>query len=152
MKVASLWFGGQANCGTQILLLSLASSSGGGQGLEYEPGQSKGAWVVGVVWALDNETLTSLHSCCFHHHHYQSFWNLGVGASLRVMTAAQDLSVGSGSSLGKWGTCVLQVLTRSTICNVLGTIKPNVSLKKRERKHMHWIEGKLKDHQSPFQF
>ena len=35
---------------------------------------------AGVKWALDNETLTSLHSLCFHHHH-QSFWNLRVGGT-----------------------------------------------------------------------
>lgn len=34
---------------------------------------------AGVKWALD-ETLTSLHSLCFHHHH-QSFWNLRVGGT-----------------------------------------------------------------------
>lgn len=46
---------------------------------------------------------------------------------MEIMAATQDLSLGSGSSLGKWGTRALQVLTRFTICNVLGTIKPNVS-------------------------
>lgn len=43
------------------------------------------------------------------------------------MAATQDLSLGSGSSLHRWGARALQVLTRSTVCNVLGTIKPNVS-------------------------
>lgn len=81
---------------------------------------------AGVKWALDNETLTSLHSLCFHHHH-QSLESQGGGVLLRIMAAAQDLSVGGGSSLGRWGTHALQVSTRSTICNVLGTIKPNVS-------------------------
>lgn len=42
------------------------------------------------------------------------------------MATTQDLNLGSGS-LSRWGTRALQVLTRSTICNVLGTIKPNVS-------------------------
>lgn len=46
---------------------------------------------------------------------------------MRIRAATQDVSVGSGSSLGRLGTCALQVLTRSAICNVLGTIKPNVS-------------------------
>lgn len=31
---------------------------GDGQGLEYEPGRSRGARVAGVMWALDNETPT----------------------------------------------------------------------------------------------
>lgn len=45
-----------------------------------------------------------------------------------IMAATRDLSYKEcGSSFGRWGTRALQVLTRSTICNVLGTIKPNVS-------------------------
>lgn len=47
------------------------------------------------------------------------------------MAATQDLSIECGSSLGRWGTRALQVLTRSAICNVLGTIKPNVSFPER---------------------
>lgn len=43
---------------------------GDGQSLEYEPGRSRGPRVAGVLWASDNETLTSLHSYGFHHHQY----------------------------------------------------------------------------------
>lgn len=42
-----LWFGGRqvvAHRESTQMLLSLASSSGGGQGLEHEPGQSTGGW------------------------------------------------------------------------------------------------------------
>lgn len=45
-------------------------------------GQGGGQGGAGVMWALDNETLTSLYSFCFHHrHHHQSTWNLGVGGT-----------------------------------------------------------------------
>lgn len=106
-----------------MVAVSSLQLCGGGQGLEYKRGQG-----VGVLWALDNETLTSLHSYCFHATATGLFGVLGWGAPLGIVAAAtQDLSVGSGSSLSRWGTRALQVLTRSTICNVLGTIKPNVS-------------------------
>lgn len=49
-----------------------------------------------------------------------------MGAPLRIMAATQDLS-GEWEQPWQMGHHALQVLTRSTICNVLGTIKPNVS-------------------------
>lgn len=59
--------------------------------------------------------------------------------SSEIMATTQDLNLGSGSSLSRWGTRALQVLTRSTICNVLGTIKPNVSFP--EQLYSVWDRG-----------
>lgn len=46
-----------------MVAVSSLQLCGGGQGLECKLGRGQGA---GVPWALDNETLTSLHSYCFH--------------------------------------------------------------------------------------
>lgn len=55
-----------------------------------------GAGVAGITWALDNETLTSLHSFGFHHHRHQSFWSLGVGG------ISADHGYHPGFECGEW--------------------------------------------------